>query len=118
MATNNLKAFLSRALSHHVASGNLAISADSGRCVLTASGREWFAKRLNDSAGGGAIIRAAHIAMRDGEHEFSWGGTVYQLVDIDAKALRLPRTIKTYLAPQYCAAGSTVSQAFYSGLWI
>jgi hypothetical protein len=115
---NNLKQFLGRAISHHVANGNLAISAESGRVMLTATGRVWFAQRLNDSAGGGTLIRAAHVAMRDGEHSFTWGGTVYPLVDIDAKALRLPRTIKTYLAPQYCAAGSTVSQAFYSGLWI
>jgi hypothetical protein len=118
MATNNLKAFLSRAIAHHVSVGNLAVSAESGRVMLTANGREWFAKRLNDSAGGGALIKAAHIAMRDGEHSFTWGGETYSLVDVDAKALRLPRTIRTYLAPQYCAAGSTVSQAFYSGLWV
>lgn len=118
MATNNLRQFLSSALRYHASKGNLREAVDSQRLALTASGREWFAKRLNDSPGGGALIRAAHIAMRDGEHAFTWGGETYRLVDVDSKSLRLPRTIKTYLDPKHCSAGSTISQAFYSGLWV
>lgn len=118
MATNNLKSFLGRALSYHVAKGNLAESAESGRLYLTASGRAWFAGRLNDSPEGAALIHAAHKAMREGAAELRVGSTVYPMVPVDSKALRLPRTIKAYLHPDLCSAGSTVSQAFYSGLWV
>jgi hypothetical protein len=73
---------------------------------------------LNDSPDGGALIKAAHAAMRDGAVTFHWNGSTYRLELVDAKAMRLPRTIKSYLAAEHLSAGSTVSQAFFSGIWV
>lgn len=113
--TPNRDKFIRSAIAHHVAQGNLTLSADTGRVTLGPTGREWFAKRTKD---GRAEIERAHKAMREGADNVELFGTRYPLTPIDAKALRLPRTIKTYLAAEYCDPRTNVSRVCYSALWV
>ena len=126
MSTNSNTTFVASAIRHHctkkdgAAEANLVRDAN-GRVTLTATGRQHFARRLDDATGGqgAALIAACHKAMREGADSVTYAGQRYALVPFDPKTVRgLQARVRTYLAPQHCSAGGTVSQACFSALFV
>ena len=126
MSTNSNTTFVASGVRYHctkkdgAAEPNLVRDAN-GRLVLTATGRQHFARRLDDATGGegAALVAACHKAMREGADHVTYAGARYALIPFDPKAVRgLQARVKTYLAPQHCSAGGTVSQACFSALFV
>lgn len=105
------KGFMSQAVAYHKREGNLADS-EFG-IVVTDKGKIHLANRASKFKDGLALFAAARKAVKGSDSEFTWGGEKFPLV-----AVSLSTGMKRFLDPKFWVAGSAVSQAFFSAIWL